>query len=124
MSNNAIWNVKNPFQTDAKRVLCVCSAGLLRSPTAANVLHREYGYNTRAAGIEEEYALIFVTDLLLHWAQEIVAMEEWQAKRLMARLNNLQLDKPIIVLDTPDKYEWNHSELQTYIKTAYAAKRT
>ena len=51
MSMNRMWNVSNPWQGDAKRVLCVCSAGLLRSPTAAKVLYDEYGYNTRAAGL-------------------------------------------------------------------------
>ena len=49
---NRIANSTNPFQKDYKRVLCVCSAGLLRSPTAAYVLSQApYNYNTRAAGL-------------------------------------------------------------------------
>ena len=47
---NRLGNSRNIYQGKDKRVLCVCSAGLLRSPTAANVLHKEFGYNTRACG--------------------------------------------------------------------------
>lgn len=45
---NQLANVGNRFQTKTKKVLCVCSAGLLRSPTLANVLNLKYGFNTRA----------------------------------------------------------------------------
>ena len=112
---NALNNIKNPYQTNAKRVLCVCSAGLLRSPTAANVLHKEFGYNTRAAGITSEYALIPVTDLLLHWADEIVCMERWQAEELKTRENKV----PVFCLYVPDKFPWNDEELQKFILEAY-----
>ena len=63
---NRLANTHNHYQGDAKRVLCVCSAGLLRSPTAAFVLSQEpFGFNTRAAGIAEDFALIVVDDVLL-----------------------------------------------------------
>ncbi len=40
MINRNRWgNIDNPYQGSAKKVLCVCSAGMLRSPTAANVLY-------------------------------------------------------------------------------------
>lgn len=48
---NRIANASNKFQGSYKRVLCVCSAGLLRSPTAALVLSKDpYNFNTRACG--------------------------------------------------------------------------
>ena len=51
MSFNRLHNVRNPNQGPAKRVLCLCSAVLLRSPTVAWVLGKApYDYNTRAAG--------------------------------------------------------------------------
>ena len=76
--NNRLYNCKNPYQGDAKKVLCVCSAGLLRSPTAAVVLNREYGYNTRACGTEVGHALIPLDETLMHWADEIVVMDRDQ----------------------------------------------
>lgn len=59
--NNRKWNAKNPHQGNFERVLCVCSAGLLRSPTVAVVM-AQHGFNTRAAGLEKDFALIPVDD--------------------------------------------------------------
>ena len=64
----------NPYQGAYKRVLCVCSAGILRSATAALVLSKEpFNYNTRSAGVEH-YALIPITEVLLAWADEVICM--------------------------------------------------
>lgn len=113
---NVLANAKNPYQGDYKKVLCVCSAGLLRSPTAALVLSQEpYNFNTRAAGIEPEYALVPVTDILLHWADEVVCMEEWQKDRL-AKMTT----KPIKCLNVPDNFQYRDDVLQQFIKDAYA----
>jgi predicted protein tyrosine phosphatase len=72
---NRLGNCGNRFQGGRNRVLCVCSAGMLRSPTIAWVLSNEpYGFNTRAAGISDEYALIPVDEVLLSWADEIVCV--------------------------------------------------
>ena len=72
---NRLANSSNRWQGKYKRVLCICSAGLLRSPTAAFVLSQEpYNYNTRAAGLTKEFALIPVDEVLLNWAQEVVCI--------------------------------------------------
>ena len=56
---NRLGNVSNGFQGKFRRVLCVCSAGLLRSPTLAEILSQPpYNFNTRAVGIAKEFALI------------------------------------------------------------------
>ena len=55
---NRIGNASNRHQGSYKKVLCVCSGGLLRSPTAAVVLaHEPFNYNTRSCDITAEYAL-------------------------------------------------------------------
>jgi len=113
--NNRKHNSTNPYQGDALRVLCVCSAGLLRSPTAANVLHREYGYNTRAAGLDKSFALIAVDDVLLHWAQEIVCMDDEQAREIMT----LGYEGRVFSLGIEDSYEYMDEELQLKIKSRY-----
>jgi len=59
----------NPYQGQDKRVVFVCSAGILRSATAARMYANKY--NTRAAG-SEEYALIPLTNDLVLWANELV----------------------------------------------------
>lgn len=115
--NNRIWNIKNPYQGDAKKVLCVCSAGLLRSPTAANVLHQTAGFNTRAAGVSLDHALIPVDEVLLAWADEIVVMQREHAEALNA-LFGVDI-KDVTILDIPDNFSWEDPQLKVLIKEAY-----
>lgn len=114
--NNALWNCKNPNQGDFKKVLCVCSAGLLRSPTAAVVLNHEYGYNTRACGIEPSFALIPFDEVLAHWADEIVVMEPYQVNLIPERYK----DK-VFCLNIMDSFEYMNPKLQELIKEKYAS---
>ena len=128
---NRLGNAKNPHQTAAKRVLCLCSAGLLRSPTAANVLHSEYGFNTRAAGVTQEYALIPVDSALLYWADEIVCVEPSVMNRLFDGLDETFdeddkefLRRKITVLNIPDAFEWNDPKLRNLIVEQYQEAST
>ena len=108
-------NSHNRFQGTNKKVLCVCSAGLLRSPTAALVLSQEpYNFNTRAAGLVEEFALIPVEEVLLEWADEIVCMTEEQASEL-----NTLTDKAICCLNIDDNYAYRDTKLIELIKQQY-----
>lgn len=112
---NRIANVDNPFQGTFKRVLCVCSAGLLRSPTTAEVLSREpYNFNTRAAGIVPAFALIPVDDVLLAWADEVVCMEPWQAETL-AKMT----EKRVVCLNIQDSHPFRNDALVAEIKQKY-----
>ena len=114
---NRLHNCTNPNQTLAKRVLTVCSAGLLRSPTAANVLHQEYGFNTRACGSNDDYALIVIDPVLVEWADEIVFMDKANYERAQSLVEMDNRRK--IVLNIPDKYQWNDKDLREEIKRQY-----
>lgn len=117
---NRLGNCKNPYQGEYKRVLCVCSAGLLRSPTTAMVLSQEpYNYNTRAAGISEEYALIEVDEVLLNWADEIVCMEREQGLALIQKMKDIKMNKPLKCLNIYDNYAYRDPELIKLIKEKY-----
>ncbi len=114
---NRLANSSNRYQGEYKRVLCVCSAGLLRSPTAALVLSQEpYNFNTRAAGLDEAFALIPVDRVLIEWADEIVVFETKQAKIIRERLEE---DKPIIDLNISDNFSYRDQELIKLIKESY-----
>ena len=114
---NRKYNSKNPFQGKYKRVLCVCSAGLLRSPTLAWLLSNEpYNYNTRAAGIDTGHALIPVDDVLIEWADEIICMDEYQQKTLQERTK-----KPVINLKIGDSFEYRDKGLVKIMKMHYEA---
>lgn len=120
---NQLHNTTNPYQTDALRVLTVCSAGLLRSPTMANVLHERYGRNTRAAGINGDYALIPVTGALVYWADEIVCAEAWMADQIKKNFAEfLQPETEVVSLDIPDAFQWNAQELKEIIAQRYAER--
>ena len=99
---NRMGNSKNEFQGKYKKVLCVCSAGLLRSPTAAVVFSQEpFNFNTRAAGLSHDFALIVVDEILLYWADEIVCMTKDQESDIKNMLDWYPAikDKPVICLD-------------------------
>lgn len=109
---NRIHNSGNPYQGKYKRVLCVCSAGLLRSPTTAFVLSQEpYNFNTRAAGIDTGHALIPVDEVLIAWADEIVCMDEYQQKRLQELTK-----KPVHNLRIGDNFEYRDKGLIAIVK--------
>ena len=118
---NRMYTSKNPHQGKFKKVLCVCSAGLLRSPTAALVLSQEpFNFNTRAAGLTDDFALVAVDEVLLHWADEIVVMDPFQKSSVEVKfLVNGLTPKPIVVLDIEDKYEYRNPELIKLIKENY-----
>lgn len=117
---NRLYNCKNPWQGESKKVLCVCSAGLLRSPTIAWVLsNNPWNYNTRACGIYD-YALVMIDDVLLTWADEIVTVEDEHEHFIKERLNKLNLSTKVINLQLPDNFGFRDKELITLIKEKYA----
>lgn len=113
---NRLATCRNPYQGQFKKVLCVCSAGLLRSPTTAWVLANEFDCNTRAAGMTTDFALIPVDEVLIAWADEIVCMEQKQAQQLWAL--GVPFSKTV-VLNIPDKFEYREPELVDLIRAAY-----
>lgn len=113
-SRNQRANAKNPYQSKAPKALCVCSAGLLRSPTIAKVLLGK-GYNTRACGASLEYALIPLSQALLYWADKIFVVKEQEAV-VKAALKDLGYDTPVVVLDIPDAFEYNDPNLVQIIE--------
>lgn len=113
---NRIANSGNQFQGSYKRVLCVCSAGLLRSPTAALVLSKDpYNFNTRACCAVPSFALIPLDKVLVEWADEIVCMEPEH----IPAIESLKPGCPVICLNITDSYEYRNEELQELIKTKY-----
>lgn len=123
---NQLQNVDNPHQTRAKRVLCVCSAGLLRSPTMANALHQKYGFNTRACGSATSFALIPITEALIAWAEEIIFVD--QDCRDYISSDHLKVADEwcadIHTLDIPDDHDWGTDDLKKECLRQYAELAT
>lgn len=115
MSFNRLANAGNRFQGDRKKVLCVCSAGLLRSPTVAWILSNEpFGYNTRAVGTSNEYALIPVDDIHVRWADAIVFVDAgnydamtYADKPMKDLIDNMECH----ILNIPDQFPFRDEKL-------------
>ena len=118
---NQLSNVGNQFQGKTKKVLAVCSAGLLRSPTLANVLHRQYGFNTRAVGSCKEYALIPISQALIWWADEIVFVNQENFDDLDEEEKEEieSVGVKVTVLNILDDFNWNDPELQALLLQEY-----
>jgi len=108
----------NKYQGTASRYLFVCSAGLLRSPTAASVAD-SLGYNSRSCG-SHSYALIPISVNLIHWANKIFFVEENNyLESLQVFFGDRETCKMIedksVVWDIEDYYDRNAPSLRNKI---------
>jgi predicted protein tyrosine phosphatase len=120
-TRNQLYNVSNPYQGTTKKVLCVCSAGLLRSATLQNFLIKEYGYNVRNCGTDEHHALIPISEALCTWADEIVFVNAENYDNVKVALGQIKIEgeSKIKILDIPDDYGFNDPELIEIIRKQY-----
>ena len=116
---NRLHNAGNKHQGQFKKVLCVCSAGLLRSPTIAWVLGQEpWGFNTRAVGISGAFALIPLDAVHMAWADEIITVEHSIAEEIRDRFLKEGMTTPLHVVDIPDEYGYRDPHLVKLVKEA------
>jgi len=117
----AVDNARNHNQGMYKHVLCICSAGLLRSPTAAWILSQPpYQYNTRACGVED-YALIPLSAPLIEWADVILVMGgDEHLSKVEAHPHFKARPKPIHKLEVPDRFRYRDPKLVNILKQKLA----
>lgn len=103
--------VKNPYQGNDKKVVFVCSMGILRSATGARLYARKY--NTRTAGTWPD-ALVPLTPILIAWADQLVFVNRSNYDQVISKLDHdaaaMVINKSV-VLSIPDSYEHMHPEL-------------
>lgn len=112
--------VANPYQGEDKKVLFVCTMGILRSATAARIYAHKY--NTRSAGTSAA-ALVPLTETLIEWADEIVFVnkENYAIACLKFDGNNFIQNKLLdaVVLNIPDIYEHKHPKMVEAFEEQY-----
>lgn len=117
--NAEIFNTTAPYnnynQGSTPRWLFVCSAGLLRSPTGAALAVKK-GINARSCGSALDYALIPISANLIMWADKIVFVSEETYRESLELFKDYQMLHNILiirslVLDIPDLYKYNESDL-------------
>lgn len=123
LTRNRLGNARNQYQGKFPRVLTVCSAGMLRSPTIAWVLSNDpWNFNTRAVGVSNEYALTQIDGMHVAWADDIIVVEPYMAdiiKIMIEDVNKISWDpiEPrIFVWDIPDIYSFRDKKLVRLVK--------
>jgi len=122
-TKNQMYNIHNEYQGLTKKVLTVCSAGLLRSATLQNFLIKEYGYNVRNCGTDSSYALIPISEALVMWADEIVFVNKENYLSVNLELERLGVVDKCKILNIPDNYGFNDPELIKICKEQYEKSR-
>ncbi len=110
---------RSAYETNTPRWLFVCSAGMLRSPTAARVAQQLYDVNTRSCGIHSWALVPFTYDLAM-WADKIVFMHleyflEVEQAYKMEKLRWSPIEAKCVSWQIPDKYKYMESELVTIV---------
>lgn len=107
----------NPYQGKDKKVLFVCSMGILRSATGARMYAHKY--NTRSAGTYGD-ALIPLTPMLLAWANEIVFVNKENYRTAVMEFGEeIFKETNTKVLNIPDTYEHMHPMLKLAFHEQY-----
>jgi len=109
----------NSSQTKAKRLLFVCSVGMLRSPTAQMVAST-MGFNARACGSDVNIALIPLSCNLINWAHHIIFMSAENAIKAHREFEAVGYADDIkakqIVWNFEDIYNWGDNVLWNAIQ--------
>jgi len=99
-----------------KKILFVCQANRLRSPTAEIICQGIPGLEAKSAGLSAT-AVNTVTREMVEWADVVFVMERRQRNRLHELIGDLYDTKRIICLYIPDEYEYMEPGLVSILKS-------
>ena len=97
------------------RILFVCTANKLRSPTAEDVFRDYPGIEAISAGTDSEAPRPLTKDLVAS-ADMIFAMETHHRERIRKKFKQRPADNRIITLHIPDEYERGDPALVELLK--------
>jgi len=92
------------------KVLFVCDANRLRSPTAEAIFGDRPGLEAKSAGLAKQATTPLSVELL-EWADLIFVMERRQRNIIQSRFKEIYRRKRIICLYIPDEFEFMDPEL-------------
>ena len=88
-----------------QKVLFICDANRLRSPTAEAIFTAGANFEVKSAGLAAQ-ATLPVTTELLEWADLIFVMEKRHRNSIRSRFKEIYQRKRIICLYIPDDFEF------------------
>lgn len=93
-----------------KRVLFICSANKLRSPTAEEVFSSWPNIETDSAGLNNDTDVPLSPEQI-DWAEIIFVMEKAHRTKLSKRYRSHLKGKRVICLEIPDNYQFMDPDL-------------
>ena len=93
-----------------KRLLFICSANKLRSPTAEHIFSTWRDVETDSAGLNASAELQLSTEQV-EWADIIFVMEKAHRNKLSKKFRKNLKGKRVVCLDIPDDYDFMDSDL-------------
>jgi predicted protein tyrosine phosphatase len=97
------------------KILFVCTANKLRSPTAQEVFSRRADLEVRSAGLDPQ-APSYLDEEMIAWADKIYVMEDHHRDKIRKKYSKVLARKPVITLGIPDEYEFMQPELIAILK--------
>jgi predicted protein tyrosine phosphatase len=101
---------RESFLASRLKILFVCDANRLRSPTAEAIFTGRPHLDVKSAGLAKQ-ATVPLTVELLEWADIIFVMEKRQRNVIQSRFKEIYRHKRIICLYIPDDFEFMDREL-------------
>jgi len=98
-------------------LLFICSKNQWRSPTAELLFKNHPVHHARSAGTSDK-ARIKVNQKMLDWADIFFVMERKHQQLLKKQFPFAIANKPLIVLDIEDNYQFGDEELIGILKTS------
>jgi predicted protein tyrosine phosphatase len=103
-------------QQHPSKLLFVCSANRLRSPTAEKLFEHSQQYQARSRGVAKG-ARVRLTAADIGWADLIVCMDKEHSNRLLHKFRKKLAEKRMVTLFIPDEYEFMQPELVTEVRS-------
>ena len=97
------------------KVLFVCTANKLRSPTAEAVFAAHPGLEVRSASLDAEAPRPLTAELVA-WADRLLVMEQRHREIIRKRFRQALGSRQVIVLGIPDEYEFMQEELVALLR--------
>lgn len=88
-----------------EKILFVCNANRLRSPTAEKIYKKRKDISVKSAGLFSD-AFVTVSQDIVDWADLIFVMEKNQQNKIIKKFKNVYNKKPVINLNISDDYEY------------------
>lgn len=101
-------------------ILFVCTKNQWRSPTAERIYKDHADLTVRSAGTGQS-ARRLINSIDINWSDIIFVMENKHKRYITKQFRKQLHNKPLIVLDIPDEYQYMDNELVQWLTDAVDA---